>query len=193
MLQHSLGNQRRDKMLHYLSWQILDITFMKTSLEGLIVVKSDKLKDRHDAQYLNTWLRQRNLDFRQTWLLANLQSLLWLKTLLDCILLLIHKWTKKIKGRFDNVFDSLKRLIKSFNYLIQENLLFSNTLKILIFAWSRWVLDQTLGYKLPELILPLSFLGDFRSLRHKWCISSTDEFLENFLKLGCRGHWCDQT
>ena len=40
---------------------------MKTSLEGLIVAKSDKLKDRHDAQYLNMWLRQRNLDFRQTW------------------------------------------------------------------------------------------------------------------------------
>ena len=42
------------------------------------------------------------------------------------------------------------------------------------------------------LELTLCWLGVFRSFRHKWCSSSTVEILKKFLKLGCRGHWCDQ-
>ena len=72
---------------------------------------------------------------------------------------------KKIKGRFDNVFDSLKSLIKSFNYLIQENLSFSNTLtfkninfcliEVSVGSNLGQEISSFLGYKLPVLILSI--------------------------------------
>ena len=91
------------------------------------------------------------------------------------------------------IFGSKLFVIWFDQFLLTNNIWLFHSVKYLVFIHTlHHVKLNATNFKKVRRKLTLSFLGVFWSLRHKWCISSTVEFLEIFVKLGCRGHWCDQ-